>query len=299
MKRTIKNIFLISILAILFIGCEKTRYLDLPYEEERIVINGIMTPDYGLWINLTRSISVYNVSENPYFPINDAVIEYYEYDSLISTITDGNDGSYYERDFLPEEGHEYKMVVNRAGFEETSAIVHMPFSVPIIEFDTSFIFNEIHPHDSIMYKVIEVILRLKFQDPVDVRNFYMIEAGFWNIEGQFQAIEVNADNFITDPYIEGNLEILAWDDELINGQTNEIELRFTQHQPVGLEVNYVIVLYSIEEAHFRYMKTYSQFAETGGDLLFIEPVPVFSNIEGGLGIVAAVSGSEISFSYIF
>ena len=54
------------------------------------------------------------------------------------------------------------------------------------------------------------------------------------------------------------------------------------------------------EAYFDYMKSYSQnFTILNEDKILFEPVQVSSNIEGGFGIISAVSYSAVWFEYEF
>ena len=107
MKVNIKCL-LITGFIIVFISCEKSMFIDLPDQPKKIVVNGIMSPGYGLWMNLSESIDVSENLVQSYMPVKNAVIDYYENDILITSISSSEDGNYYERDFKPAPLKEYK-----------------------------------------------------------------------------------------------------------------------------------------------------------------------------------------------
>ena len=101
-------------------------------------------------------------------------------------------------------------------------------------------------------------------------------------------------------YISDGMDVLAWNDENFNGQTKEFTIDFGLAQQKGFETRIFIELFSIEKEYFNYMKSYSQnFTILNDDALIYEAVNVASNIEGGYGIIAAVSSSSVSFDYTF
>ena len=79
------------------LSCEKTLFIDVDDDNRKIVMNGIMTPDYGLWLNLSGSISPTDPPASGYEPIMNGQVFYYSQDSLVNTIYENSSGNYYIR----------------------------------------------------------------------------------------------------------------------------------------------------------------------------------------------------------
>jgi hypothetical protein len=294
----LKLFLFIGLYYLLLASCEKTSFMELPYEPQKMVINGIMTPDYGFWINLVKSAHVYNMSENRFEKVNSATIDYYENGNLIKSVTGSGNGDYYETDFKPQAGNEYKFIVNAAGLPETSTIVHIPKPVEIIEFDTTTNFIGSYYYDTALRKEIDFNINLKFDDPDSIENYYMLGAAYWE-DGAYRTIEADCNDICINTYTRGELNILACSDNYFNGETKELAIKLNVQHYEGFGTRFRIIFYSIEEEYFKYLRTYAQNHDADTESIIYQEVMVSSNIEGGLGIMAAVSSSVIHFDYIF
>lgn len=93
-------------------------------------------------------------------------------------------------------------------------------------------------------------------------------------------------------------------DELINGK--EYELNFYQstgysdeyefRPELGEFRDYTIILQSITRDMFLYLKSID-LQEFNDDLPFTEPVPIYNNVENGLGIFGSYSSASIGIMY--
>jgi len=127
----------------------------------------------------------------------------------------------------------------------------------------------------------------------------MLGIYYWE-NNEYHALEVDTEDLNMNIYIKDGIEILAWNDENINGQTKEFSVNFNLYQYEGFQTRFLVYLYSIEKAYFKYLKSYSQnFTILNEEALLSESVQVYSNVNGGYGVLAGVSSSVVFFDYTF
>jgi len=291
------KLFLLMLLSV--VSCEKTIFIDTQDGDTKIVMNGIITPDYGLWLNLSRSISPSEPLASSYKPIINGTVTYFKSDSLLNSISQNNSGNYYDTTYLPEPGVPYNIQVNVPGLSEASAHVTIPDPVPIHTFDTTAVVREEGNINNGYHTEIDFFIDFSIEDPDPAINHYMLGI-FYLEEGKFQPLEADTEDLHMNIYIKDGVKILAWDDQEFNGQTGDFTVFFRLSQPEGFETRFRFVLYSIDGDYFKYLKSYSQnFTVLNEDALLFEAVPVSSNIKGGYGIIAAVSSDVRTFEYRF
>ncbi len=298
LKLLIKTLLTAGLMIVLP-ACEKTIFVELEDTYPRVVMNGLLTPNYGLWLNVSASVPCSEPSSTSYKPVTGAIAQYYQGDDLIASIISSNQsGDYYATDFKPLPGQEYRITVASYGMPEASAVVTVPFPVSITGFDTAVVINHI---ESIYgsYDETQFFVDLSIPDPEYIQNYYML--GLFYLEnGQYLPLEAYTEDINMNIYIQDGLGILAWNDQNFDGQAIDFTINFHLVKEAGFETDFRIILYSIEEAYFKYLKTYSQnFTILNEDALLFEPVQVSSNIAGGYGIIAAYSSHTVSFGYTF
>lgn len=284
--------------ATLLPSCEKTMFVDLSGTESRLVLNGILGPDYGLWLNVSRSVEATRLPSRSYVPVTNATVDYYWEDVLIASIVDNTTGNYSETAFRPQPNNQYTIVVNTPGLPEASTRVIVPVPVGIQDFETSTVTRHAQPGTTVNAEV-EFFASFRIADPDSVSNYYMLGIYYLNA-GEFIPVGAESKDIAMNIYIQDGLNMLAWNDRDFNGRTKQFTVSFTIQQPVGFETQVRFTLYSIEEDYFKYLKTYAQnFTVLNDDPLLHESVRVSTNINNGYGIVAAVSSSSVYFDYIF
>ncbi len=296
-----KTCYLTFLLLLLFgvLSCEKTILIDTQDGDTKIVMNGIITPDYGLWLNLSRSISPSEPLASSYKPIINGIVTYFKSDSLVNTISQNSSGNYYDTTYLPEPGAPYTIQVNVPGLPQAFAQVTIPDPVPIQEFETTAIIREEGNINNGYHTEIDFFIDFSIEDPVSAWNYYMLGIYYLD-EGQYQPLEAVTENLYMNIYIKDGVNILAWDDQEFNGRTGNFTIFFRLSQPDGFEARFRFVLYSIDGDYFKYLKSYAQnFTVLNEDALLFEAVPVSSNIKGGYGIIAAASSDVRTFDYRF
>jgi hypothetical protein len=274
-------------------------FVDVQNSNERIVMNGIMTPNYGLWLNLSTSISPADPPETSFKPIINGEVNYFIEDSLINTIIENSSGNYYDTSYLPQVGRSYQIVVDAPGLPQARATVTMPAPVEFEEFNAEIIVRQKGDVYNGYKNEVDFFVNFTLDDPGYIKNYYMLGA-YYLKDGQYYAVKADTEDINMNIYIKDGIDILAWTDHEFNGQTGDFTVSVRLFEPVGFVTRLRFVLYSIEECYYKYLKSYSQnFTVMNEDAFLFEAVPVFSNIEGGYGVVAAATSDVRSFEYTF
>lgn len=291
---------LLSLSLVLLVSCEQVRFLEIEEKNPRLVLNGIISPELGLWVNVSESAGATTPTARSYVPVEDAVVEIYQDDAMVTRVVENNAGNYYTTDFHPPEGQSYQIEVRSTGTPSVRAGVRIPPRVEITGLDTTVVRTPDQwnggffiPGEAIFYTDIE------FTDPPEAGNHYMIGAYYYENE-QYFPIGLELEDLDADIYILDGIHIIAYKDEGFNGSRKTVRASFRLMKPEGFRTAILLRLYSIEEAYFDYMKSYSQnFTILNEDKILFEPVLVSSNIEDGYGIISAVSHSSVLFEYEF
>lgn len=282
-------------------SCEETKFVDITDDQNKLVLNGIMSPDFGLWINVSQSVSTSRTENYSFVPVTNAVVDYYENNDLISSIVENDLGNYYQTEYKPGTNNTYEIRVNAPGLPEAHATVIIPDPVEISGFHMASVVtgrNNYYHNDTLHYEV-EFFADLSFADPGSSSNYYMLGAYYWE-NGAYHPLEAETEDINMNIHIQDAIGVLSWDDSQINGQAYEFSVKFRLHRYEGFQTRVRIVLYSISRDYHLYLKSFSQnFTVLNDATFFFEPVEVSTNIVGGWGIISAVSSSTRSFDYTF
>ncbi len=228
-------------------------------------------------------------------------------------------GNYWSKSVKPLPGHEYKIVVKAPGSPDAAASTRIPNMVRIEHIDTITAlkipqtligggYNDGVLHlDTIntLYKIMKC--NIEFTDPGNETNYYL-----FNICSGQQPKE--SSRYLTfvckDPVVEEKIvfnsvviEGIAFSDKIINGKKYSLTVDIVTYFDLNPLSSYFrdkstvyFRLYSIPEAYFKYIQSLNLYNAKFGKPLS-EPVQVYSNITGGLGIFAgaAVSADSIVF----
>lgn len=309
-----KYITLIALCSILLTSCQHE--IVLPDTGRKIVINGFIATDSLLNVFVNKSVYA-STFDFPYGKdLDNAKVYIYQNDICIDSLnhewrssysfTSNSSsiyypGNYWSKRLIPLPGNEYKIVAKVPGLPDATASTKIPDIVRIERIDTTRIV--IDPATG-NYSFKRLICKIEFTDPKDETNYYLFNVGkvflcqdpiveeeLWNI---------NHGAWDGNRYIEG----IAFSDKVINGQKYSltISIPITQIYIDSLktsiypELTVPLKLYSITEEYFKYIQTLNLYNAKFGNPL-TEPVQVYSNITGGLGIFAGSSVSCKSIVY--
>lgn len=311
MKSLTKNIVLLNIvLAVVLVGCEKTIDFNGEKSDPLTVVNSIITPDSLFWVEVSKSL---HISDAVAFPkVVNAGVDIYENGKFVSTLKHLHDG-FYSGDFKPVAGKEYEIKVE-TGEVNVSAKTTIPETVKI----TSLKLDSVQDQDGME----NTELTLRFNDPEEMKNYYKVSAlvvneyaaenngeyavatdSYWaklssndrvivatfGQQDAFDDSSINSYSIFTDDLINGvsyDLKVLT----NTSGYANNTENKVTN-------IKYVVYLNSISEEYFYYLKSRSKNSWYKDDP-FSEPMPIYSNIKGGVGILGAYSAFVDSISVV-
>lgn len=225
---------------------------------------------------------------------------------------------------IAENGKTYRLEIAREGLQSVNCETTVPDAVDLLAVDT---LTEIIPVDYGTQKLWAI--KIKFGDNAETDNFYRIQINeinglnknYYQAEKEYsdtvfmwEQLALNLDLF--DPVF-GNKtdeadEIVTgtpdnkyalFDDTQINGKEYTVKVRlsynYNVYRPYPLDEdsgNFLerkIVLYALSPEYYEYLKSATNHFYYADDY-FSEPVPVYSNVRGGMGIFAALDSASYS-----
>jgi len=313
--------FLIIAVAGLY-SCENVVEIDVPQRPPQLVLNTYITSDSLWYVNLSHSKNVLDNSD--YKEIADAQVSIFEDGELVEVLdyqevsTDNGNSRLYKSDnHRPQPGKVYRVEAQKSGYQTVWAETTLPDPVLIedLTIDTSKIITRDY---SSGYK-----LSLTFNDPADIRNYYQVElfakttrsqvVTYWDEDGNYKDsvqyytdfssiyIEALDPSISEEQYGYGNT--VNFTDGRFNGSSYQFDFLidewwvepFINNSSSDEEALFEIVLRNINEAIYLYETTADLQDWYSGDP-FSEPVPVYSNIENGYGVLGAYASDKKSLS---
>ena len=285
-------IFLTAVLAFSTIGCEKIIDIDIPERDRKIVINGLLSPDSLVRVNLTSSLSVLDPDEFVY--LTDADVDLYGDNELLGRLLYDSAGFYVLPGVRALEGSTYRLVAEWKDLTAAEAITVVPTPVPIQSLDTTRVLLD---YGQEMIKV-----KINFDDPVGV-NYYGISVDLTYRMNRFEGIEM-PEGLITqpaylsriDPFLDeegvGYRGGVYFEDRLFEGTSKTIEVGLSEYAFTFSDTVWVTVrLEQVAPSFYLYARS-SQAYYSAHNNPFSEPVRVYTNVEGGLGLFSSRSFSE-------
>ncbi len=266
------------------------------------------------------------VEELRYVDRIDTFIEHLNYD--VEVIHEYPNGYYLSGNVLVQSGSTYRLEVTRKGFETVTCETTVPFPVAI----NSLSFTCEKAKDEFSGRFINIKTNLNFSEPGAEKNYYNIKTGGLmgydkNIPGysyyygydygytndsiapsdtiliskllltHFRSLDPvfdveSAD--ILEPY---SLLTTQFTDELINGKEYTLTLIFDYFRKIYTEYGeFYTLTFHLENLspEFYFYSVSKNQQNWVRDNPFAEPVPVYSNVEGGLGIFGSSAVSSFS-----
>ena len=294
MKRLVA--FLFCLLAM--VSCTKDLGFDLPYEGDRLVLYGVLSPD---------SVATLRVSQT-YPPtgrymygrwILTAVVRLYEEGVLVEQLRHQSDGRYVsESTFKPKPGKSYHYIVSNAGFPDVQSLperVPEPIRIDRYQFDES-IQAAVNPG------VPARKLICQFMDPEQPNDYYSLQLSGYS-DGQPVAVNSfgldRPDEFEDGCGFRSNGQSNEYNlsDICFSGQTTAIRVGVELEGPVqpggsnGSVNKVVLTLRRANRGYFEYNRTFN--ANEGFLLAFQPPQVRYSNVRGGYGIILTYSKDQV------
>ena len=283
--------------AVLFItaGCETTVDVELPDHEPRLVINELFVADSAWRVSVTRSQGIQEADRRAAPPVENATVVIRANDRVVDTLTYTDEEIYRSLDAdasQPQVGTPYTLRVSAPGFETAEATGQAPRPVPF-----RIALREGEHSD----------VDVTITDPAGRDNYYALFV-YEKIVGPERTVRQALLFTSASPLLKDDVQIDFGDggraryeralftDETFQGETRRVTLRIRDLEtpsqlPPEVERFVIVVLASLSEASYEYQRT-ADLADDTEDNPFSEPVQVFSNVNGGLGIFAGATWVE-------
>ena len=291
------------IAALACMACEKTIELDVPLEDSKLVLHGYLNPDSTLKVQLTRSLFVLDRMDKR-MDVAGATVKVFEDEKEIGSMVYKQNGWYELEGVRPKEGRSYRIEAEKAGFEKISASERLLAGVPVgtITVDTV---NE--QQNGNLYSSVEVAFTIEDQPGknyyIPTATHYIKARGFNPYTGTEEVMEMKNSYYLQsgEPYVESfcyNNCVAIVTDSYVDGKNIKVKLRGSFHSyPQDwtiLEETYYVKLYHASPSYYLYHATLNKNYENDGNP-FSEPTPVFTNVEGGYGVLGALNPTYKEF----
>ncbi len=281
MKNQLRTFICIGLVALLS-ACEKEiPYLGDDMDQQLVLVSYIEAGDDKVRCSLSSTASILNDEEIVYY--TDATVQITKNGNVIGNAVSMGDG-WYE---IPVEvlvGDEFRIQAERSGFATVSAVSTVPPAPSGFELVDLSVLDDGYSGG---YRA-----RLSFDDPSG-NDYYQLlvyenspfsppyTIGFSSSNPIFQ----DEDGFGESEWYYNNEAFFT--DELFEGDRATFDIDFyTSSNDVKIQ------LLRCSREFYLYQKSVIEYQRTSGDF-FAQPVQIFSNVEGGIGVVGAYAFSEI------
>lgn len=272
-------------------SCELIVDVQVPYDGDRIVLNGVQRTGNPWTVELSRSLYILDNTYKNGFPwITSADVTVFGDDGSLLKLEHDTLG-YYTHSSSPVEGRKYTIVAKAHGLPDVQAEMVMPKSVKIKEakWDSTGVSNDPNAFFA------NLKLDLTFDDPAEEKNYYSVVVGV-NFTITYQRPTDPAPRtdtaisyynaYVLDPAISTNEEdrVTRFSDQSFNGKTYTAPLTAQFYASPGYKIFKIdLELTSISDECFKYDESRSLYNETDGDP-FAQPVQIYSNVSNGFGV---------------
>ena len=308
-KATVVFFLLLSL-----VGCETVVDFKGDYVESLPVLNAVLAPDEPVRASYSRSVFI--LAENTDTVIDDGTVELYINDVFVErlkpavdTTAWGDINHYYIGTTTPKVADRVTLRASSAEFPEwVSGSATIPES-PVLGDLT------IEHSESVEEGYTNLSARVEFSDPAGEQNYYLLSGSlvkqYDNPYAYAQRLYFEySDIAFREGKAEGVLDELLgeWGDNALFADTMIDGL---QGYPLTMECEYAsdywnepitsfeVACFQIDQHLYKYLRS-EELADNAA--MFGEPVQIYTNVEGGIGVVCARSSLVVrskSYSELF
>jgi len=328
-----KNLSFIAMLLMfgLFAACETEIPFNGTESDPVLVVNSLICTDSVIQANITSS-RFFLSNENTFKVVANATVALYVNGSFQENLTDQGQGT-YRGQYVSKEGDALRLNVSATGYQAVWTETTMPYKVSgfqidstITKTDTTLIiqargygggylggYNDPIQYDTLGKTYSDIYqYKIQFSNVSGVSDFYRLivkqttsSFGFTTVSYQsdfddivFGTKKTNMDG----AFMESKLDRYnIFSDELIDGKTHTITVKVSiDHNKFYDMVDtttyahrVTIDLQSISKDYYLYLKSLK--ALEIADPFMSEPVQIYTNVTGGLGIVGARTNQQREF----
>jgi hypothetical protein len=323
-----KNFSIIAILLMfcIFTSCETEIPFNGTVTDPVLVVNCITCTDSIVKANITASRFFLTNQEN-FKNVDSVTVALFINGTFKENLIDSGLGD-FKSQYVTVEGDLVRLNVSAKGFESVwteaplpSRAANFQIDTTITRTNTSYLFNvQYDPGSSsniasdtlgVTYSDVHQF-KICFSDPLETTNYYRLIVketstinGYTNVLYQtgiddivFGTKKNNMDGIFSESK---NDKYNIFSDELINGNTHTItvycskphDMYFDRPIPQELEMSVDIDLQSISRSYYLYLNSLKALDEA--DPFMSEPVQIYTNVNGGLGIMGARANQHRSY----
>lgn len=286
MKKFLFFIIVLSPFVLLLNGCEEmVTEVDIDPAPSKLVISSFITPDlpYTL-VRVSKSRPLYTPTSYSEFGEAETVVDAFvtltnTIDSVVLSYDSESKGYIIDKERFPiTEGTTYYLTVTTADGDSATASTRVPTDTPpvieLISLDSTF------EYDNRVY-----FANIRFKDIEGIGQFYCCKAGavYWVEDQSTPSLSEigfqRGESYVSDKNKDGNY---------FSYSTNN----FANY---GKGPNRLYFTLAVSDEHYyNYHKSIENYNDENP---FAEPVPVYSNVKGGLGIFASYVQKGTAFDF--
>jgi hypothetical protein len=294
-----KHLLYLVPLFVLLPACEQLVSLDVPATPDRLVVNGFFNPDSTWSVSLYRSAPPEDTVDPASQYVSDAwVVVRAEGGGVVDTLHHVGGGT-YRAGTRPEEGRTYTLEVDAPGFGPVLARSQAPEATALTaceaaELEVDDLFSQqlaFTIDDGAGSQIRRLTLtaarsgcvtsaclkqaRFRSQDTVLRESFGGIDMPYFrrSPENEYRGFAVFAD-------------------EAFEGREHALDLRIDERAGSLATSQFMLTITTVSDDYYRYHRTLIEQQAAAGNPLS-EPVRVYSNVEGGLGVFAGFTNRTV------
>ncbi|MDR0541027.1 MAG: DUF4249 domain-containing protein [Dysgonamonadaceae bacterium] len=271
-----------------FSACEKEIEFKGGETEPQLVLNSILTPDSAIRVHLSES-RFFLADKAEFKNIRNAAVTLLKNGEVIETFRDAGEG-YYVADYRPKTGDRLQITASASGLEPVECSAEILPAPTVLSADMVKLSTD-NDYD----------LTVSLKDPSETSDYYRIDMYVMVYDGKSGYyypgdVLYDSDDMVfgsagLDPFGAGNNYYYVFSDELFNGKEYKLKLRLYHliNDQEG-KTKLFIELQHITKDYYLYLK--SRNVALGDEIgLFTEPVQIYNNIQGGIGILGSYTST--------
>lgn len=310
------------------ISCERDLEIPLPEHKSRLVVNGYLYAGMPVDIYVTRSYGIVEKVEIQDILIENALVEILEGGKVLDTLayrdTTISDpfsgtktiklGKYYSETVKPEAGKSYTVRVSHPTYGTATATTVIPQKINVedLKIEQDVYVSQYTDFDGQIYSYGQSMIKVKVTDPPGEKNFYDFELGidfelpdhpgipfFAELYTYNNVYREPGEGYVGDqkPFVDDSFDGTTTTLEIVTELPNNYVL-LSEKKPLEISKIYVKAI-AVNEDYYKFKNKFElqQLNRDGDDfgIVPVEAIIIYSNVEGGFGILAGFNESKFEF----
>ena len=302
----------------LFFSCENMDTvvdLDVPETPSVLVLNALLDTDVSSQVLISHSVGAF--SQDIPSCINDASVVLYENNIFLDTLQLNLDSTmyyyfyhdgffdsipmhYYQSNFIPNKDSNYRIEAHHTNYPSISATTYIPDDILVYDIDVDTLSTDE-----------QIRFGFSFLDNPNMDNYYRLKlysscTKEWEEAGEIQSYSFNGyvEMMSNDPSFPGGLpwegytftgNKVVFSDALFNGEEKNIRLDIDTNGFRYDDCDTIRLQFSVFSSDtYAYYNSLNNHSERGPLSIFGgEVIPVYSNVENGLGSLISTNAQII------